>query len=68
MKCNTRTQAGILLKKSFHLIRIAGKYNNHIFAMACNLRYVCNHDAEKNHWELARLVAAEIKNEYRKAA
>ena len=31
-------------------------------------RAVCNHDAEKNHWELARLVAAEIKNEYRKAA
>ena len=31
-------------------------------------RAVCNHDAEKNHWELARLVAAEIKNLYRKAA
>lgn len=23
-----------------------GARNNHIFAMACNLRYVCNHDAE----------------------
>ena len=23
-----------------------GARNNHIFAMACNLRYICNHDAE----------------------
>lgn len=31
-------------------------------------RAVCNNDADKTQWKLARLVAAELKREYRKAA